>query len=735
MNKPFQTQKFGAIALNRRSFLVGTGALSVGVAFGGLGRAAALAQDGVDPAGGPGFDPSIFVNIEFGGQVRILYHKAEMGQSILTGLPMIIAEEMDADWARVVIERAPGVGEYGNQSTVGSTSTSGSYTDLRLIGAQVRHILLINAARMLDVPVEELTTEPHVVVHEPSGQRLDYGEIAASATVPDPLPEVSEEDLKSPDRFRIIGSDITRFDIPSKVDGTAVFGIDVDLPDMLYAAVLRPPVAGETPVDIDDAAALDVEGVVAVVPMPNGVAAVAESIHAARKAIGALQVSWTETSPARNFNSDDALEDGLATIADDSVEWVAQGEPGDFDGAARIERLVFRNDLVAHACMEPMSAVVRANEDGSFEVWAGVQNPNQAVNAVRRATGRDDAEVSVNVTLLGGGFGRRIEADYVRDAALLASHVPGRPVKLVYSREEDLHLTPYRPLAVQQVEAALDADDTIIGWRHRVLAPAYGAGDATSMETALAFDGFDFIAAGGGGHPYTEFRQTEYAHMPTGMKVGAWRGISDGYMKHAVETMIDHIADIRGEDPVDYRLSLLGPDHPASAVIRTAADMAGWHDYAGEDGRALGFAYSNALRSHTACVAEVSVDGDSGRVTVHKIWSAIDCGTVVMPDQVEAQMIGSILMSLSTTLREHVRVVGGVPQVTNFFDYQVMRQNDIPEIEVEIVYSGTAPTGVGEAAVSPTVPAVTNAVRRALGGVHVDRIPLLPDRVLAAIQA
>lgn len=728
----FFKKPLSAVALNRRSFMIGTGAFSVAVAFGGMGGKA-MAQDAAATATA-GFDPSIFVNIEFGGRVRILYHKAEMGQGVMTGLPMLIAEEMDADWANVTVERAPGIGEFGSQTTAGSSSTTRGYTELRLIGAQVRKVLLINAAQILDVPVEELTTEPHVVIHAASGQRLNYGEIAAGATVPDPLPEVTEADLKSPDQFRLIGTDLARYDIPSKVDGTAVFGIDINVPDMLYAAVKRPPIAGETPVDIDDTAVLALDGIVAVVPMPNAVAVVAKNLYAARMALDLLEVTWTESAFARSFSSEQALEQGLVTIADAGVTGTVQGEAGNFDGAARVERLAFRNDMVAHACMEPMNAVVRANEDGSFDLWAGLQNPNHALSAVRGAAGREDAEVSINVTLLGGGFGRRNEADFVRDAAAIAMGVPGKPVKMVWSREEDLHVDPYRPLAVQQIEAALDADNNIIGWRHRILAPAYGAGDPTSMQTATEFEGFDYLTAAGGVHPYSQTQQIEFIHMPVGLKVGAWRGISDGYMKYPIESMIDHLADLRGDDPVAYRLSLLAPENPAAAVMQAAADMAGWDKYKPANGRALGFAYSDALRSHTACVAEVSVDRESGQVTVHKVWAAIDCGSVVMPGQVEAQLEGAIIMSLSTALREHVAIIDGVPQVENFWDYELLRQEEIPEIEVKVMTSGTAPTGVGEAGVPPMVPAVTNAVRRALGGVHMGQIPLLPERVLASLD-
>lgn len=736
MNTRFTSKTTSAIALNRRSFLIGTGSLTVGVAFGSFGAASAFAQDVAFTESSEGFQPSVFVSIEFGGAVRIFYNKAEMGQGVLTGLPMIIAEEMDADWANVVIERAPGVGPYGNQGTVGSTSTSRQFTEFRLIGAQVRRVLMMNAAEMLDVPLEELTTEPHAVVHAASGQRLNYGEIAAGGKVPDPLPEMTEADLKSPQDFRIIGSqDIKRYDIPSKVNGTAVFGIDVDVPDMLYGAVLRAPVAGEEPVDIDDAAALDVAGVVAVVPMLNGVGVVAESLYAAKAGVAALDVSWTDTAFARGFNSDAALDDGLVTIDDDNAEWVVQGEAGDFDAAERVEKLTFRTNMVAHACMEPMNATVVANDDGSFEVWAGVQNPNIALAAVRGAAGREDAEVALNVTLLGGGFGRRNEADYVRDATTLALGVPGRPVKVVWTREEDIHNDPFRPLSVQQVQAALDADNNIIGWRHRVLTPAYGAGDATTTLAAAEFEGFDFLTAGGGSHPYTELRQTEYMHMPTGIKVGAWRGISDSYMKYAIESMIDHVATLRDEDPVAFRLSMLSENTRAADIIRTVADMAGWDSFEAQEGRALGIGYSDALGSHTACVADVSVDRETGVLTIHKIWAAIDPGTVVMPDQVAAQIEGSIIFSLSPTLKEMVRFVDGVPQANNFYDYQVMRQNDVPEIEVRVVSTDAAPGGVGEAGISPLVPAVTNAMSRALGGVHFGYLPLLPEKVLEAIEA
>lgn len=738
MNKIFNSDKLSAVALSRRSFLIGTGALAVGVSFGGL-SAAGFAQEAAATA----FEPNVFVEIGADGMVRILYQRAEMGQGVLTSVPLLIAEEMDADWSKVVIERAPGVGEqFGNQNTVGSTSISRNYTAMRLAGAQTRRVLMLNAAEMLGVPLDELATEPGFVVHAASGKRLGYGEIAATGTIPDPLPELTEADLKSPADFRLIGTSVDRYDVPAKSTGKAQYGIDVSLPDMLYGAMARPPVAGDGPASVDDAEALKVPGVVAVVSMPHGVGVVGESLYAARAGAAALKVTWTDTAFARGFNSDDELEKGLAVLADEAKKGVLQGEtPVDiadaFANAARTERLTFQTNHVAHATMEPMNATVRANADATFEVWAGIQTPNNAVAAVRAAAGREDAEVAVNVMLLGGGFGRRIEADYVREAAYLAMApaVANRPVKLVWSREEDLQYDAYRPLTIQQIDAALDADNNLVGWRHRIMSQAYGAGDPTSGETRTEFDKFDNIAAGGGSQPYTATQQVEYFFLPTGIKVGAWRAIGPAYMKYPIETMIDHIADIRGEDPVAYRLSMMPADSAGAKLIRATADMAGWDSFVAEEGRALGFGYSDALGSHTACVADVSVDKATGAVKVNKIWAAIDCGTAVQPHHVEAMMESSIIFSLSPTLREYVRFINGVPQLTNFYDYEPMRQQDIPEMEIKVLPSGNAPTGVGEAGVAPLVPAVTNAVRRALGGTHIGYLPLLPEKVLAAIQA
>lgn len=733
MNKHNNSSILASSLINRRSFLIGAGAITVGFAFSSFSATSALAQ--ISDVSNVDLEADLFVRLSADGTIRILYHKAEMGQGILTGLPMLIAEEMDADWNDVIIERALGSGPIEGQSTVGSTSTTRNYIPLRLIGAKVRNILLINAAEMLNVPLAELTTEPSRVIHSASGRSLTYGEIAAKGYIPETLPELTEDDLKSPDQFRLIGSDLKRNDIPSKTNGTAVFGIDIVEPDMLFGAILRPPVAGEKPLSIDDAAARKVAGVVAIVTMPNGVGVVAESLYAARMAVDELNVSWSDTALARSFSSDKALEQGLKTLLDQVSTGVKQGEAGDFENAARIERLEFQTNLVAHVCMEPMNAVVRLNNDKSFDVWSSCQNPPTAIKAVRSAAGRDDAEVRLNVTLLGGGFGRRNEADYIRDATLLAMGVPGRAVKMVWTREEDLQFDPYRPFSIQQIEAALDDKNNIIGWRHRIVASAYGSGDQTSMEVTPEFDKFDYLSAGGGSHPYTEFKETEFFHASTGIKTGAWRGISDSYMKYPIETMIDHLADLRGEDPVAYRLSLLPADSAAARTIRAAADMAGWDSYKPQEGRALGFGYSDALRSHTACVAEVSVNKDNGKIHVHKVWAAIDCGTVVMPDQVVAQVEGSIIISLSPTLREYVPFVDGVPQISNLFDYEVMRQEDIPDIEVQIVQSTTPPTGVGEAAISPLVPAVTNAARRALGGVHINYLPMLPEKISEMIKA
>lgn len=729
-------------ALSRRSFLVTAGSLGIAVAFGAL--PALVHGAAMAPAAEGDFRPNAWVTIAADGTVSIIAPAVEMGQGITTTLPLLVAEELDADWNRVRVVQAPSDAEtygnpgfYGIQLTGGSESTRGYNALLRLTGAQTRLILMAAAAGMLNVPVRELTTEPNRVVHPSSGRSLDYGEIAAKATLPDPLPQATEADLKPRDRWRYVGSrSIQRIDVPSKVNGTAVYGIDVQLPDMLYGAVLRAPVQDERPESIDDAEARGVPGITHIVPLPYGVGIIGETVEATRRAKDLLNVTWSTTSRVRNYTSQRLLDEYRAVGRDLGQRGVAAHTNGDADaaiaGAAKVIEVDYMSDHVAHATMEPMNATARVTGD-SVEIWAPTQGPTGTQGFAAEVVGTTPDKVKVNTTLLGGGFGRKAEADFIIDAVSLAKAVEGRPVKVIWSREDDVRHDKFRPLEAQHVKVGLDAEGNIVGWRHRIVADSIFA--RTLPPVFVEAGGHDDVVTEGAKFNYSvPSHQIEYLRQDNGLAIGFWFAVGVGYTRFAIECVVDEIAAVRGVDPVVLRLELLKDQPRARKVIETVARMAEW-DRA-RDGRGLGIAYSDAFGSHCAQVAEVSLNRDTGEIRVHKVWCAIDPGVAIQPLHIEAMMIAGITGGTGHALFEQINVVEGEVQETNFDTYRVIRMSEAPEIEVSVVPTPGSPFGgIGQAGLPPTGPAIANAVARLTGGVRLRHYPFLPERVKAALEA
>jgi len=515
-----------ARALSRRSFLVSTGAFSVAVAFGtGLDTATAAAE----------FNPNAWVTIGEDNIVTIVAPMVEMGQGVRTSLPLLLAEDLDADWSRVRISATPDNDKvYGNPifnnqlTTVGSFSVTGYYEKLRLAGAQTRKILIANAAAAWKVPAEELSTEPGMVVHAKSKRKISYGDIAKTATVPDPLPEVTKADLKPASQFRFIGRDTGRVDVPSKVNGTAQYGIDVQLPGMLYASVLFPQVQYEKAEQIDDAAAKAVKGVVKIVPLPSGVGVIAETIEAAMKAKGLLKVTWSKSTPAQGYDDDRVLQDYRTIAADWSQPGVEMVKTGDADealkGAATVLAADYLSDHVAHMCMEPLNVTVKA-ENGVIDVWSGNQSPS-TMKILGMIVGQTTPDkVHVHTQLLGGGFGRRTDGDDMVMALILALNMPGKPVKMIWSREDDIRNDKLRPLTAQRIEIGLDADNNILGWRQRIVNESYFA--RILPPDLFAKIQKDVVSGGGGEMSYAVANhRVEWVRSARGIDVGAWRGIA-----------------------------------------------------------------------------------------------------------------------------------------------------------------------------------------------------------------
>ena len=720
-------QDTNTLALSRRSFLVSTGAFSVAVAFGSaLDTATAAAP----------FNPNAWVTISEDNIVTIVAPMVEMGQGVRTSLPLILAEDLDADWSRVRISETPDNDQvYGNPifnsqlTTVGSFSVTGYYEKLRLAGAQARKILIANAAAAWNVPADELTTEPSMVVHKKSNRKISYGDIAKTATVPNPLPEVTKADLKPASQFRFIGRDIGRVDVPSKVNGTAQYGIDVQLPGMLYASVLFPQVQYEKAEQIDDTAAKAIKGVVKIVPLPSGVGVIAETPQAAMKAKGLLKVTWSKSTPAQTYDDDRVLQDYRAIAADWSQPGVPMVNAGDADaaikGAAQVLTADYFSDHVAHMCMEPLNVTVRA-DNGVIDIWSGNQSPS-TMKILGMIVGKTTPDkVHVHTQLLGGGFGRRSDGDDMVMALILALNMPGKPVKMIWSREDDIRNDKLRPLTAQRIEIGLDGNNDIVGWRQRIVNESY-------LARILPPDLFakikqDIVSGGGGEMSYAvENHHVEWVRSARGVDVGAWRGIAAGYTKFAIETMMDEIAALKKMDPLAYRLAMLKNAPRAANVLQRVADMA---NYTGkrDNGRAVGVAYSDALHSHTAVAAEVSVDTKSGEITVHHLWAAVDAGQAVQPKNIAAQITSAMTFGLGAALKEQIAIKGGVMQATNFDGYPVLRMSEVPPMDVAVISTEDPPTGIGEAGVPAVAPAIANAVAQ-ITGKRLRHLPMTPDRV------
>ncbi len=737
--------------LSRRSFLVAAGSTGAVISFGSIDALAATGSAGIHS-----FEPTAWVSIADDGVVTIMAPAAEMGQGVMTCLPAIIADEMDADWHKLKVLQSPSDGQtYGNPAqqgflmTHGSLSVTGYWDKLRPIGAQARKVLCWNAAQMMKLPVAELTTEPGFVVHKGSKARLSYGEIARHAKLPDPLPEADKDDLKKTSEYRYLGKDVPRVDIPHKVNGSAVYGLDVILPGMLYASVLHPPVQGETAEKIDDAAAKAVKGIRQIVPLPiplgplgsaGGVAVIGETVEATKKAKALLQVTWSNKAAARSYDTKAVGQEYAKTAADWSQKGVdmtafnlSHGDAAAaIAGAAKVVKADFLSEHVAHTCMEPLNATVRVDGD-KIEIWAGEQSPS-IMQFICAAVGKTSpANVTVHSTFMGGGFGRRDDGPEVAEALLLAKAMPGTPIKVVWSREDDIANDTFRPLVAQHFEIGLDQNNDIVGWRHRIVGASYAA--RALAEIFEKMGGQDIVTAGLGAELNYKLpaHTVDYVRAEGGISVGAWRGIAGGYAKFAQEQLIDEIAAIKGIDPIAFRLSLLQGQPRAQRVIETVVKMAGWGKKRA-NGRALGFAYSDALSGHHALAAECSVDRASGRIHVHEIWAATNPGFVLHPRNLEAQMESAIIMGLGAGLIEHVDITSGVVQQQNFDTYRVMRMSDVPPLHIEVISTDDHPTGAGEAGVPPVAPAIANAVA-VLTGKRLRHLPMSPERVQAALKA
>lgn len=719
---------------SRRRFLKSAGsatalALTIGFEWAGPVRRAlaATTTSATGAAHGP-FEPNAFLRIGADDSVTVIAKHVEMGQGAYTGIATIVAEELDADWARIRVESAPADAKrYANlafgtmQGTGGSSSMANSWMQLREAGAKARAMLVSAAAQEWKVPPASLRTERGAVVHDASGRRRTYGSLVPVASA---LPVPQTVALKDPKQFTLVGAQtLPRVDVPAKTDGTAQFTLDVVFPGMLVAVLQRPPQFGATVRSFDASAAKAVPGVVDVVQVPRGVAVVGKSFWAAKQGRDALKVEWDDTQ-AEKRSSGQIMAGYRRTAEQPGLPARVEGDANKaIQGAARKVSASYEFPYLAHAPMEPLDAVVKLSAD-RCEIWSGDQFQTVDQANAARVAGLAPQQVSIHTLYAGGSFGRRANAgsDYIVEAVSIAKALGanGTPVKLQWTREDDIHGGLYRPMFFHRLEAGLTDDGQVVGWRQVLV------GQSIMADTPLAGmikNGIDPTSVEGAANlRYAIPNLSIELHTEkTGVPVLWWRVVGSSHTAYAVESFVDELAHAAGKDPYQFRRGLLAHEPRMLAVLDLAAARAGWNGAPLPAGKGRGIAVAEAFKSYVAQVADVSIDKD-GKVTVDRIVCAVDCGTAINPDVVAAQMEGGIGFGLGAALYGAVTLKDGRVEQNNFDGYRVLRISEMPKVEVHIVPSGEAPTGVGEPGVAPVGPAVANAIFAATG----KRLRVLP---------
>jgi isoquinoline 1-oxidoreductase beta subunit len=749
--------------VQRRDFLkgmLGAGAfvLSVRVIPEELfAESTAEAAGATDAAAGMAKAPlqsSVYLAIDTDGTAYIIVHRSEMGSGNRTGLPRIVADELDADWARVKVVQATGDEKYGDQDTDGSHSVRSFFDTLREAGGTARLMLVRAAAAQWGVPASECTTSPHMVVHKASGKKLGYGELAAAAGKLE-VPKKEEIKLKARSEWRYIGKGTASYDLKDMCTGKAAYGQDTRMEGMLYASVAHPPVFGSAVKSVDDKAALSVAGVkqtetINAFKPPvgfqalGGVAVLADNTWAAMQGRKKLKIEW-EKSPHNVWNSD-AYKKELQETARKPGKVVR--EIGNVDAAfakgGKIVEAEYYAPLLAHAPMEPPAALA-VYRDGKAEVWAPTQDPQGARNAIAQAVGLKKEDVTVNVTLIGGGFGRKSFPDFAVEAAVLSKKT-GKPVKVVWSREDDIKFDSYHSVSAMYMKAALGADGKPTAWLQRTVFPPIGS----TFDVSAVYSSPDELGLGFTDVPFAvaSFR-AENGPATAHMRIGWFRSVANVYHAFGIQSFADELAHAAGKDPVEYLLQLLGPDRvvPRSdlpkefpnydgayeqypidtarhrRVLTLAAEKAGWGKQKQGNGFGMGIAMHRSFLTYVATVVQVQVD-DAGKVRVKRVDSALDAGTVVNPETVRQQVEGAAVMGTSIAFYGEITATNGVIDQSNFDTFQMARMNNAPrETNVYIVPSDAPPAGIGEPPLPPFAPALCNAIFAATGK-RVRELPL-----------
>ncbi|WP_322104175.1 xanthine dehydrogenase family protein molybdopterin-binding subunit [Paraburkholderia sp. J41] len=732
--RPAEGEPQHGASLSRRAFLkyaaVVGAASGGGLLFGfsvpalgqggqtGAARQSVVGGDGVEPAQPGVFAPNAFIQIDRESKVTLVIPKVEMGQGVYTSIPMLIAEELEVPLESITVDHAPPDAKLftdpllGGQLTGGSTSIRYAWNPMRQAGASARTLLVAAAAQQWQVDPATCQAQAGRVLHAPTQRSLGYGELVDAAAK---LPPPQNVKLKDPKDFKLIGTRAKRLDSPEKVDGAAMFGFDVRLPGMVYAAIATCPVFGGTLASVDDTHAKTLPGVLQTVKFDNGVAVIGAHTWAAKRGVQALAIQWNEGAGA-NVSMQTIVADlanaakrpGAVARKEGNVEQA-------FSNAKTRVDAVYQQPFLAHATMEPVNCTVHVTAD-ACEIWVGSQVPTRVVDTAAKLTGLPAEKIVVHNYLLGGGFGRRLETDMVAQAVKVAKQL-GAPVKVVWTREEDIQHDMYRPYYYDTISAGLDANGKPVAWQHRIVGssimarfapPAFKNGldpDAVEVASDLPYDL---------PNQFVDYVRQEPHAVPTAF----WRGVGPTRSTFVVESFIDELAAQAKVDPVKYRQDLLGKSPRALNVLNVATRAANWIPGAQlapdkNGGKGRGVSVMHAFGSFFAIVVDVAVE--NGEVRVNHITCAVDCGMTVNPDTIEAQVQGGIIFGLTAALYSQITISNGRVEQSNFTDYRMLRINETPDIDVHIVQSGEAPGGIGEPGTAALQPALANAIFAATG--------------------
>jgi isoquinoline 1-oxidoreductase beta subunit len=658
------------------------------------------------------FSPSAFIKIDSDGVVTVFVPKSEMGQGVFTSLPMLVAEELEVDWEKIKIENAYADKKFGSQGTGGSTSIRRTWEPLRVAGATAKTMLITAAATKWGIKDSDCKAEKGFVINKINGNKFSFGELVEEASK---LPVHQNVVLKDPKDYKIIGKRIHRKDTPDKIYGSAKFGIDYSVAGMLYATVIHPPSFGGSIKNYDASETKALNGIKDVVTISSGVAIIAESTWLAFKGKDLLSVEW-DLGKNSNINSDTINKIMRGKLNEPGEEIEIKGTLRDEQEGDRNIEAVYEVPYLAHATMEPMNCLADV-KNGKAEIWAPTQNPQGAQKAVANVLGIKEEDVMVYLTFMGGGFGRRGESDYAVEAAKI-SKAAGKPVKLVWTRDEDMKNDFYRPPSLNQLKGTINKNGNLVNMVHHVIAPSIGINKSGRKSEPSRYD----IKEGAIEEEYNiPFTKITGSLVDSPVPLGYWRAVYLSQNPFASESFIDELAVSTNKDPYEFRRDLLPEDSRLRNVLTLAAEKADWYKKL-DNGRGKGIACISAYDSFCSYVAEVTVK--SNRLKVDRFFCAIDCGLVVNPDIVEAQIEGSIGFALSAALMQEVTIRNGGVVESNFDDYPILTFGEMPEVEVHIVQNTFPVGGVGELGVGATAPALCNAIFAA-SGKRIRKLPVV----------